>query len=118
MNHPGNSLKTTPTPPDSLSAGARQAWQALAPVIVQLRAGRPADLTALELLCEILTDVRSLQETVRAEGYSVTSSGGLKPHPGLRNLEANRRQAQQLLEKFELVPDGRKVWDPYREEKP
>ena len=116
MNHPGNKLKNIPPPPDSLSAGARREWESLAPIIFQLQTGRPADSHALELLCEILTDIRALQETVRAEGFTVDSSGGPKPHPGLRNLESARRHAQQLLEKFDLTPNRNKVWDSFPEE--
>jgi phage terminase small subunit len=90
-DHPGNQLKAIPPAADTLSEGARQEWQTLAPIIFQLKTGRPADLRILELLCEILADIRSIEAAVRSEGYTVTSSGGPKPHPALRSLESNRR---------------------------
>ena len=115
MNHPGNSLKQIPPAPDTLSIGARQEWKALAPDIFRLKTGRPADERALELLCEILSDIRCMEATIRSEGYTVTSSGGPKAHPVLRNLEAQRRQAQQLLLLFDLLPSGRQIWDNYKD---
>lgn len=81
-----------------------------------MKTGRPTDLRALELLCEILSDTRKIEETIKAEGYTVASSGGPKPHPTLRSLETQRRQAQNLMEKFDLLPDDCKVRDFYREE--
>ena len=114
-NHPGNSLKSSPQAPDSLSVGARSEWETLAPIIFKLGTGRPADLRSLELLSEILADIRGLEEIVRSAGYTVTSSGGPKPHPGLRSLETARRQAQNLMEKFNLLPKGRRISDPFRE---
>jgi P27 family predicted phage terminase small subunit len=109
--HPANSLQAIPSAPDTLSEGARLEWQQLAPVIFALKTARPADLRALELLCEILADIRAIEETVRSEGYTVISSGGPKPHPALRTLDSNRRQAQALMDKFRLLPNGRQVSD-------
>jgi len=110
--HVGNSLQTVPLPPDSLSEGARREWTTIAPVIFELHTGRPADLRTLELLCEILADIRSLEGAIRADGYTIQGgSGGAKANPALRNLEASRRQAQMLLDRFGLMPDGRKISD-------
>ena len=106
-NHPAYRLESVPEPPDTLSEGAKQEWKAIAPVIFELRTARPADLSTLGLLCEILADIRALETTVRSEGYTVTSSGGPKPHPGLRALETARHQAQNLLDKFGLVPGSK-----------
>ncbi len=105
-HHPGYRLPESPEPPDTLSQGARAEWQAILPVIYELRTGRGADLRLLELLCELLADIRSLEAKIRLEGYTVTSSGGPKPHPALRSLESARRQAQNLLDKFGLAGYG------------
>ena len=104
--HPGYRLSELPPPPDTLSQGARAEWVAVLPVIFELRTGRPADLRLLELLCEILADTRGLEAAVRQEGFSVESSGGLKPNPSLRSLENARRQAQHLLDRFGLAGCG------------
>jgi len=106
-NHPGYRLSEPASPPDTLSQGAKQEWEAILPIIYEIRTGRPADLRLLEMLCEILADIRALEETIRLEGYTVTSSGGPKPHPGLRSLESARRQGQNLLDKFGLVPGSK-----------
>ena len=68
--HPGNELKDIPEPPDRLTNAAREEWQAIAPIIFQLKTGRPAELRRLELLAELLADIRSMEATIRAEGYT------------------------------------------------
>jgi len=104
--HPGYRLSEPPPPPTTASEGAKQEWEDIVPIIYQLRTGRPADLRLIELACEMLADVRGLEAVIRKEGYTVTSSGGPKPHPALRSLEIARRQAQQLLDKFGLAGSG------------
>jgi phage terminase small subunit len=109
--HPLNSLQSIPEPPKTISEAARQEWMALIEPVVHVERTRPVDLRSFELLCEILADIRGLEAAIRKEGYSVESSGGLKPHPGLRGLENARRQTVSLLAKFGILPDGSKVWN-------
>ena len=112
--HVGNCLKTQPAAPATLSPGAHRYWGELVPLIVALQTARPADNAALVLLVELLADVDILQNTIRAEGVTTDAgSGGVKAHPGLRNLEASRRQVQTLLDRFGLMPSGNRVWDNF-----
>ena len=95
-------------PPDTLSEGANKEWKVLAPIIFQIQTATPADLPSLEMLCEIRADIRSLEETIKSEGYTIEAgSGGRKSHPGLQSLAAARRQSQNLLDKFGLVPGSK-----------
>jgi len=104
-NHPGYRLSEIPEPPDSMSEGGRREWHSLAKTLYELRTARPADLRLLELLCEILADISALEETIRKDGYTTEAgSGGKKGHPALASLEKARRQAQNLLDRFGLVP--------------
>ena len=104
-NFPAYRLESVPEPPDTLSAGAEQEWKAIAPVIFDLRTARPADLRTLELLCEILADISTLQETIHKDGILIgTGTDSYKTHPAQKSLEVARRQAQNLLDKFGLVP--------------
>jgi len=104
-NHPAYRLESIPEPPDTLSVGAEQEWKAIVPVIYELQTARPADLRTLELLCEILADINTLQETVRRDGILIgTGTDSYKTHPAQKSLEVARRQAQNLLDKFDLVP--------------
>ena len=113
QNHPAYQLSEIPEPPDSVSNGARIEWLALAKTVFELQTARPADLRTFELMCELLADINSLQETIRSEGYTVEAgSGGRKGHPGLASLEKARRQAQSLLDQFGLVPGGRTIRAP------
>ena len=108
VNHPGFRLESVPVPPETLSDGGKQAWKALAPLIYQMQTARPADLPALELLCEIKADIHSLEQVIKAEGYTIEAgSGGRKAHPALQSLTAARRQAQNLLDTFGLVPGSK-----------
>ncbi len=107
-NFPAYRLASIPPAPDTLSHGARQEWVTLAKQIYQLQTGRPADLRSLELLCEVLAEISVLQETINSEGYTVEAgSGGRKGHPALTSLERARRHAQNLLDKFGLVPGSK-----------
>jgi P27 family predicted phage terminase small subunit len=103
--HPSYRLSEIPEPPGTMSEGARQEWNSLAKTLYELRTARPADLRLLELLCEILADISVLEKTIRTDGYTVEAgSGGRKGHPALASLEKARRQAQNLLGRFGLVP--------------
>jgi len=104
-NHPAYRLESIPEPPDTLSVGAEREWKAILPVIFELQMARPADLRTLELLCEILADINTLQQTVRRDGILIhTGTESYKCHPAQKSLEVARRQAQNLLDKFDLVP--------------
>ena len=107
-NHPAYRLESIPEPPDTLSAGAGQEWKAIVPVIYELHTARPADLRTLELLCEILADINTLQETVRRDGILIgTGTDSYKTHPAQKSLEVARRQAQNLLDGFGLTPGSK-----------
>ena len=105
QDHPAYRLREIPDPPDTLSAGGRKEWTTLAKQIYELRTARPADVRLLEVLCELLSDISVLQETIRADGLTIEAgSGGRKGHPGLASLEKARRHAQNLLDQFGLTP--------------
>jgi P27 family predicted phage terminase small subunit len=104
-NHPAYRLESIPEPPDTLSAGAKQEWKVLSPIIYELQTARPADLRTLELLVELLADINTLQETVRTDGVLIgTGTESYKTHPAQKSLEIARRQAQKLLALFGLAP--------------
>ncbi len=107
-NHPGFQLESVPLPPQTLSEGGTREWKALAPLIYEMRTARPADLPVLELLCEIRADIHGLEKAIKTEGYTLAAgSGGRKAHPALQSLTAARRQAQNLLGIFGLVPGSK-----------
>jgi P27 family predicted phage terminase small subunit len=104
-NHPAYRLESIPEPPVTLSAGAKREWNAIVPVIFELQTARPADLRSLELLVELLADINILQEIVRKDGVLIgTGTDSYKTHPAQKSLEVARRQAQNLLALFGLVP--------------
>jgi len=104
-NHVAFRLDHVPEPPDTLSEGGRQEWRSLAPTLHVLGTARPADLRLFELLCELLSDIRSMEETLRAQGHTTRAgSGGEKANPLLASLQAARRHAHSLLQQFGLSP--------------
>ena len=106
-NHPAYRLEEIPPAPDTLSNGAKQQWDAIVPIIFDLRTARPADLPAIEMLCEIKADIRALEEAIRNEGFTIEAgSGGRKAHPAMKSLQAARSQAKVLLNQFGLLPDS------------
>jgi phage terminase small subunit len=107
--HPGYRLSCPPEPDESLSAGAKQQWQILAPIVFEMQTCRPADLPLLGLLAELLADIADMETLVREQGYSVSGSGGLKCHPVLSTLAGSRRQAAHLLSQFGLAPSGKQA---------
>ena len=87
-----------PEPPKGLTDEQAVEWRA---VVDRM----PADLRTLELLVELLADINTLQETVRTDGVLIgTGTESYKTHPAQKSLEIARRQAQNLLALFGLVP--------------
>ena len=106
---PGEALKYAPPPPESLSEIARAAWVELATETVALGVLTTADLPMLALLAETSATVSELENTIRAEGFTVsTGAGGQKAHPALKALETTRGAVTRLLKEFGLSPLSRK----------
>lgn len=102
-------LTEPPEPPDALSHGARDEWQALAPVLVELGTLCRGDLWAFEQLTETLATQNSLQAVIEAEGVLIrTGTGSFKTNPAMRSLETARAQAMRLYCEFGLTPKSRK----------
>ena len=105
----GARLTEAPLPPDTLSVGAIAEWNALAPVLVGLELLTLADLRTLELCCETLATATALEETIRAEGFTIAAAtGGHNAHPALKALETTRNAAHRMLSDFGLSPKSRK----------
>jgi P27 family predicted phage terminase small subunit len=104
-NHQAYRLESIPEPPGTLSEGAKREWKAIVPVVFELQTARPADLRSLELLVELLADINTLQDIVRKDGVLIsTGTDSYKTHPAQKSLEVARRQAQNLMALFGLVP--------------
>ena len=104
----GDRLTKAPPPPDTLSIGARQEWQSLAPTVVELGTMCRGDLRAFEQLCETLAMQSELQELVRAQGLMITTgTGSFKANPAVKSLETARNQSHRLLVEFGLTPKAR-----------
>ena len=100
----GYRFEEMPSVPQGLSAGAIKYWNDLLPIIFELGTGRPADIPALVLLCEMSADVEALQDAIRREGFTTDAgSGGKKANPAMRPLEVARRQVLNLLDQFGLL---------------
>jgi P27 family predicted phage terminase small subunit len=101
-------LAAPPEPPDTLSAGARIEWLALAPVAVELGTITVGDLRSFELLAETFASASELQSLVSAEGLLIpAANGGKKANPAQRSLETARSQAARLLIEFGMTPKSR-----------
>ena len=106
---PGQVLKVPPPPPEALSECACTFWKVLAAETVAMSVLTTADLTALALLCETQATASELEQTIREEGFTVsTGTGGKKAHPALKSLESTRNCAARLLAEFGLTPKSRK----------
>jgi P27 family predicted phage terminase small subunit len=104
----GYRLEEIPPAPDSLSAGAREHWAELIPLVFELGTARNCDVPALVLLCEARSDLDSLQNAIREKGHTTTAgSGGKKANPAQRALEATRRQVENQMGSFGLMPGSR-----------
>lgn len=104
----GERLTEAPEPPDTLSRGAKQEWQGLACVLVELGVLTLADLRTLALLCETLATVTELENTIQREGFTIAAAtGGHKAHPALKALETTRNAAHRMLGDYGLHPKAR-----------
>ena len=98
-------LEEIPPPPETLSPGAREHWLELIPLVFELRTARVCDIPALVLMCEARADLDALQSAIRTEGHTTTAgSGGQKANPAQRALEATRRQVENQMGSFGLMP--------------
>ncbi len=105
-NHPAFRLAELPPAPVTLSEGGKQEWSVLMPIIYDLCTARPADVPAIEMLCEIKADIRTLEARIHADGILIEAgSGGHKTHPAQKSLETARSQAKTLMDRFGLLPD-------------
>lgn len=106
---PGEALRDAPPPPGTLSEIARAAWEELAAETTALGVLTSADLPMLALLAETSATVSELEDTIRSEGFTVsTGAGGRKAHPALKALETTRGAVTRLLKEFGLSPLSRK----------
>jgi len=104
----GERLAEAPSPPDTLSRGAKKEWTALAGVLVELGTVCRGDLRAFEQLCETLATANALQAVIEAEGVLIkTGTGSFKTNPAQRSLETARNQATRLFTEFGLTPKAR-----------
>lgn len=104
----GERLLEAPLPPSELSPGAAVEWGRLTEVLVEVGSLTRADLRGLALLCELLADVRDLEEQVRRDGYLVpAANGGTKGNPASQALATARAQARQMLSDYGLNPRAR-----------
>jgi len=105
----GAKLTEPPEPPESLSEVAKTEWHGLAPVLVELEVLTRADLRTLALCCETLATAVALEDTIRAEGFTIaTQTGNHKAHPALKALKTTRNAAHRMLADFGLSPKSRK----------
>ena len=101
-------LTEPPPPPDTLSQGAKQEWESLAPVVVELGTMCRGDLRAFEQLAETLAMQTELQELVRSQGLLLpTGTDSFKANPAVKSLETARNQSHRLLVEFGLTPKAR-----------
>ena len=102
-------MKEVPPPPGTLSEIARAVWEDVAAETVALGILTSADLPMLALLAETSATVSELEQTIREEGFTVsTGAGGRKAHPALKALETTRGAVTRLLKEFGLSPLSRK----------
>ncbi|MBE9549787.1 MAG: phage terminase small subunit P27 family [Proteobacteria bacterium] len=105
----GHRLIKPPQAPGTLSEGAKIEWKGLAKVLTDLEVLTLADLRTLELLCETLATATALENTIRAEGFTIQAASGTgqKSHPALKALETTRNAATRMLADFGLSPRSR-----------
>lgn len=76
----------------------------------------PADLRALQLLCECLATATALEDVMMEDGPLIDAgNGGKTAHPGIKLLESSRKQAHLLMQDFALVPRYRGSVDRAKE---
>ena len=109
----GDRLTEPPAAPNTLSRGAKQEWQALASVLVELGTICRGDLRAFEQLTETLATQNALQAVIETEGVLLkTGTGSFKTNPAMRSLETARNQAARLFTEFGLTPKARNYASP------
>ena len=98
-------------PPDWLSATAKEYWQEIGSILLQMKVISYADTAAMTLLCDVLAQWVSVRVTIAKKGrvYELLSDGGkvYRARPEVA-MEADLwRRAQRMLVEFGLTPASR-----------
>ena len=106
----GFAFESIPDAPEGLSAAALKYWHQIIPIIFDQQTGRPADISAITMLCELRADLDAMQIAIREDGFTTESAAGSKKsHPALRSLEACHNRTENLMRQFGLMPSPYKV---------
>jgi P27 family predicted phage terminase small subunit len=98
-------------PPEWLSTTAKEYWQEIGGILLQMKLVSYGDTAAMTLLCDVLAQWVSVRVTIAKKGrvYQVLSEGGMlfKARPEVA-MEADLwRRAQRMLVEFGLTPASR-----------
>lgn len=108
-----------PPIPRGLHRRAAATWKRLAPMLDRSGVLTEADATALELLCDALSDYHQASEVLRKEGstYTTTTPAGdvmHRPRPEVAQRNDAWQRVAKMLSEFGLTPSSRSkvVADP------
>lgn len=98
-------------PPEWLSSTAKEYWQEIGGILLQMKLISYADTAAMTLLCDVLAQWVSVRVTIAKKGrvYELLSDGGkvFRARPEVA-MEADLwRRAQRMLVEFGLTPASR-----------
>lgn len=93
-----------PGPPAWLPLHGKREWRRVAPELHRRRLLTPETLGTLESYCTAAAQVREFEETMAAEGRTVETDIGPKPHPAFKMQQAAMREARLLAAELALTP--------------
>ncbi|MFL7903975.1 phage terminase small subunit P27 family [Azospirillum argentinense] len=122
-NEAANPPRRCPSPPSWLAPHAKKEWKRAAKELHERRLLSDDTLATLESYCVAVGQVREFEETMQAEGRTVKTDKGVKPHPAFRMQGNAMREARLLAAELGLTPHRRGVkggndedegdgWDP------
>ncbi|WP_109118645.1 phage terminase small subunit P27 family [Azospirillum sp. TSO22-1] len=102
-----NPPKRCPSPPSWLAPHAKKEWKRAAAELHERKLLAPDTMATLESYCIAVGQVREFEETMTAEGRTVSTENGPKPHPAFRMQGNAMREARLLAAELGLTPHRR-----------
>lgn len=104
--------RTSPLPPEWLSAEARAEWDRVSPELARLDLTKSEDRAALAAYCETWAVFVSATETIQREGLTIDAKQGTLPHPAVGIQRNTGKELRAWANQFGLTPVAESKLEP------
>lgn len=100
-------LAKVPGPPSWLPLEAKKEWRRIVPHLIKRQILTETDMATVETYVLAVGTLRRAQETIAAEGDTVSTKEGIKRHPAFTTLTQMMSEVRRLAAELGLTPASR-----------